>query len=1564
MKYMDADFEVTKDSPLTEIFAAMKKYYKADIILEKALHTAKHTFYEFAKDPANTRLDSLETFQKYSIQLLHIQQKIEAEKLPADKVENIVKNVKNNLGKSHLAHVKVAAVQAVRNKFDAIDQTESAPKTLRDFQAMLGHFRFDCLEAMKTVEDMGLLGSNKRGLESPRGGSSNKRGRGRQSYEDRTRQFDRRSHRRSCYICNHGDHAERDCWSYDHPDGNHENKPFEQSEKGLLWAAKGYHNLPRDILLNGDSWESPTPQQAQSPQRNASRGRHSHRGGGGGHRHNYGGRGNGQFQREYNKFNNNNNNKKREREIDNDKCQESVNSIKSKTNSQDNSLAILQIMPQVAVEAEEEEEDTKITVRTLFDSGATSKNYISTQIAQELHDKGANICDCNKLVCSSLGNEPICKKSQGTMKCTIVYKDEHEKEYRDKIEATIIESSLDLILGRETMKDLNIVDKFPSHFKRNKDNKTNEKDTASDFENEECTPSNRYPKSDTQSVDSLNVLTQRDNIIEENRLSREERDYDGIDENDLNVFPWHQFNQAPNSQETMPYYHGDNERFNNALKATCEEYRCVFSTQINVEPARIPPMKLEVNEEMWSRCHKPMREMSEVKKNALRDHLKNLTDHGIIQPSSATSYSHPHLPPKSDGTYRFTCDFRELNAATKPRNNFIPNIEEMIRRIGHKKPKYFGTLDLTNGYWQIALDRESMKYTAFICCFGILEFCRLAMGLKNAAGYFQSMLASLVLVNLIYYICELYIDDLLIHANSEEEFIANLKQVLQRFKDYNLVANPRKCHLGMKEAEFVGKLVDTDGVSFTRKRLTEIGGIDLPKTANDLKKFLGLFNYFRQHIQNAHEISAPLNDMIVDYDKRKHRVLNWQNDTTKDDYDPSKVAAFERAKQAIMQCPRLYFWLPERATILCTDASERGVGGYLYQIEVDSDGNVREFPIGFVSKGFTSQQRRWAIPDKEAFSIYYCVKKFDHILRDIQFTIKTDHKNLLYLDKDPQAKIRRYKIALQEYDCKWEYINTHDNVVADDFSRLCSLCDITDYDNNEREWINALNQEFILPEDVRDLISQVHNSKVGHFGVEKTTLLVEKLLNDDDIYKELRELLTRDINAALARDPTDKLNHKRYIYMRRDIRKRDKVINQVINRLRATENLILDKSNIRRFVRKFIQTCPCCQKMSQLKVPINTIPFTTASTFPMERLNIDTIGPLKSDERGNEYIIAIIDCFTRWIGLYPVRNTSAECAVDALIEHFGIFGCPAQLLSDNGSQFVNNLIKEFTKLIGTEHVTTMAYSKEENAIIERSNKESMRHLKNLIMEYKDTTKWNRYSKLAQRILNATVHESIGVSPAQLLFGNAIDLDRGLFTPIEPMFESDVPTAISQWAMEMLNMQRELMLQAKEVQEKRDSKNIKRRTPEILTEFPVNSYVLIGYPTSSHHKGPPTKFHANLKGPMQVVKSEGARYTVRNLVTKKLEDYHITLLREFKFDDRIVDPIKIAMCDEQFYEVEKVLEHRGSFDNKKNLFFKVKWFGYENEDNTWEPWKNLRTNVELHNYLRNNNLQAHIPKNFK
>jgi hypothetical protein len=258
-------------------------------------------------------------------------------------------------------------------------------------------------------------------------------------------------------------------------------------------------------------------------------------------------------------------------------------------------------------------------------------------------------------------------------------------------------------------------------------------------------------------VDSLHVIAQTEII---RTLTREDRDEDGIDEDELTVFPYNNFQK----EQTMPNLYGSQE-FKNELTQLCNEFSAQFATTINKEPARVPPMRIEVEKELWQRNNYPARPMNAVKMESLRGHIDNLTSHNIIQPSTATAWSQVHLANKPDGTYRFTCDFRDLNNATIPRNNHVPNIEEMLQRIGHRNAKIFGTLDLTHGYWQVRLEEESRKFTAFICCFGVFEFLRLAMGIKNASGHFQSMLTAHVLVGLIWMICELYIDDLLIYMH-------------------------------------------------------------------------------------------------------------------------------------------------------------------------------------------------------------------------------------------------------------------------------------------------------------------------------------------------------------------------------------------------------------------------------------------------------------------------------------------------------------------------------------------------------------------------------------------------------------------------------------------------------------------------------------------------------------------------------------------------------------------------------------------------------------------------------
>ena len=134
--------------------------------------------------------------------------------------------------------------------------------------------------------------------------------------------------------------------------------------------------------------------------------------------------------------------------------------------------------------------------------------------------------------------------------------------------------------------------------------------------------------------------------------------------------------------------------------------------------------------------------------------------------------------------------------------------------------------------------------------------------------------------------------------------------------------------------------------------------------------------------------------------------------------------------------------------------------------------------------------------------------------------------------------------------------------------------------------------------------------------------------------------------------------------------------------------------------------------MSQLKPVILAHPFTTSSYQPMERINIDFIGPFPD----GGYVLVIIDMFTRWIELHHTADATASSAAFSLLHHFGRFGAPIQLQSDRGPHFIAGVISDFMTLVGTEHCLTMAYSSEENAIVERANKEVNRHIRVLVFD--------------------------------------------------------------------------------------------------------------------------------------------------------------------------------------------------------------------------------------------------------
>jgi hypothetical protein len=437
--------------------------------------------------------------------------------------------------------------------------------------------------------------------------------------------------------------------------------------------------------------------------------------------------------------------------------------------------------------------------------------------------------------------------------------------------------------------------------------------------------------------------------------------------------------------------------------------------------------------------------------------------------------------------------------------------------------------------------------------------------------------------------------------------------------------------------------------------------------------------------------------------------------------------------------------------------------------------------------------------------------------------------------------------------------------------------------------------------------------------------------------------------------------------------------------------------------------CPICQKDRADRPIIKPSPFTLASYEPMERVSIDSIGPLPEDTNGNKFIIVIIDCFTRFVELYATKDTSALAAANALLHYYGRFGAPCELLSDQGSQYVNQILKQFHDLIGTDRMLSLPYSHEEDSISERVNQAIMKYLRAIVSEKNIKESWGQSLPLVQRIYNSTFHSSIGCTPAKLLFGETINLDRGLFTTANdkelvgsPNDTEHRPTMkVADWAEKMQRLQTELLQAAQQHQYLLDSKHLhdrdnwkyvtstdnaltkdvsnsevlvhsmieatpstshrqsirrrRKREKPVITEFPIDAYVLVAY-FKNQNTLRPDKLLPRWRGPLRVVKYEGSEYTLQNLVTNELESVHITQMKPFIFDPLITDPRQVANRDYQAWDVEAVLGHRGDPNRRLSMEFLIQWKGYTKEEATCQPWKNVRLTDKLIEYLKTSKMK--------
>ena len=647
----------------------------------------------------------------------------------------------------------------------------------------------------------------------------------------------------------------------------------------------------------------------------------------------------------------------------------------------------------------------------------------------------------------------------------------------------------------------------------------------------------------------------------------------------------------------------------------------------------------------------------------------------------------------------------------------------------------------------------------------------------------------------------------------------------------------------------------------------------------------------------------------------------------------------------------------------------------MFQRYTDDKGQTVENPIGFISKSLDDVQRRWSTIEKEAYAIFFAIMKWEHHLRDIHFVLQTDHKNLTFINVDLKQKVQRWKLAIQEFDFDLQYLKGEDNVIADGMSRHCFNNGHGDETNPETilKHLNSICLARNLTNDyVQDFMTEVQQQNLNNLTQQNQNPLTPRDYRDyleeidhvsKRIPKDKYDIISRVHNNGAANPGKVGLVGHAGV---------DLTLRKVRQLLQAEPSLLKEGDtwpNIRQDVTNFVRKCPCCQKMALLKRPIMTKPFTTGRYGLWDQVAMDTIGPLPLSTDGYKYIVTIIDTFSRAVELVPLKDLTATTAATAVVQHMGRYGLPCSYLTDNGSQFVNDTIDQLCDMLDIEHVTIHAYSSQENGIVERCNKEVQRHLRDIIYDTRDIQSWATYVPIVQRILNSSKHVSINMSPMELIYGNTLDLNRGIITPFK-----EPTTNLNDWVLAQILAQQTALTVAYEKQLSTDMHHIEMayRNDRVGTKrkrseepnYPVNSYVIVEYETD-----PPSKLHPKLMGPMRVVTrhdrgDKPSTYTCEDLVTHKLADFHVKLIHPFLYDADNVNPTNVAMVDGQYFAVDRILDHK--FTPKKSkkssdLSFHILWQG---GTKSWEPYHTTFNLAEVHAYLTEKRMKSYIKSKFK
>ena len=223
---------------------------------------------------------------------------------------------------------------------------------------------------------------------------------------------------------------------------------------------------------------------------------------------------------------------------------------------------------------------------------------------------------------------------------------------------------------------------------------------------------------------------------------------------------------------------------------------------------------------------------------------------------------------KKDGSKRFCVDFRKLNQITKKNSYPLPLIDDILTLLG--KAKFFTSLDLKSGYWQVAMDEKDKEKTAFACHKGLFEFNVLPFDLSNAPAVFQELMS--VVLQGCNDFATAYLDDIMVFSSTLEEHLEHLSIIFGKLRQHNLKLKLKKCYFLQLETNYLGFVISEEGIKPDEKKIEAIKSLPVPTCVREVRSFIGMCSYYRRFIPNFSQIAEPIIALT-----RKYAHFKWSD---------------------------------------------------------------------------------------------------------------------------------------------------------------------------------------------------------------------------------------------------------------------------------------------------------------------------------------------------------------------------------------------------------------------------------------------------------------------------------------------------------------------------------------------------------------------------------------------------------------------------------------------------------------------------------------------------------------